>query len=501
MPSEGPVPATGDSRHLHPLSLLFTLGSAAWRLLLPALLFLVFSRGDRFEAFFAILFIPAALTALFRFLTFRYRFGAEELVVRQGLISTNERHIPYRRIQSIDLVQNPIQRALGVADVRVQTASGEEVEAVFRVLAVEAVEEMRRRVFADREPGVAAEEGTGPTPEPEGRVLARLSWGDLALHGIVANRGMVLVAAALGLWWQLAIDRGRPEPPFDPEGVVRGIGSFQSLGGWPIVVAAIVGVLLLIRLLSVFHAWATLHGFTLEERGDDLRVSHGLFTRISATIPRHRIQTVTILEGPLHRLFGRVSLRVQTAGGAIRDEEGQVAARTPWLAPIWPRDAAAALLREVHPDLDPDGLAWNGVHEKSARRLFFRRLPLAVVLTALAGYAFEPWGLAVVVPLLAWNALRSILDARWLAWARTTRAVASRSGWWVRRVTLARQTKVQAVSLRRTPFDRKHGTARLSVDTAGGGGAHVSIPFVPWEPASALHADLAEAAARTSFRW
>jgi len=260
-------------------------------------------------------------------------------------------------------------------------------------------------------------------------------------------------------------------------------------------------VLILIRILSVFHAWVTLHGFTLEERGDDLRVSHGLFTRVSATIPRHRIQTVTILEGPLHRLFGQVSLRVQTAGGAVRDEEGRGAARSPWLVPIWPREQAAALLREVHPDLDPEGLSWNGVHEKAARRLFFRRLPFALILTAIAGYAIGPRGLLVALPLLAWNALRSMLDARWLGWARTERAVASRSGWWLRRVTLARQAKVQAVSLRRTPFDRRHGTARLSVDTAGGGGAYVSIPFVPWEPAAALHADLAEAAAKTSFRW
>lgn len=499
MRSETPGAVAVESRHLHPLSLLFTLGSAAWRLLVPALLFLVFSRGDRFEAFFAILFFPAAATALFRYLTFRYRFAEDELIVRQGLISTNERHIPYRRIQSIDLVQNPIQRALGVADVRVQTASGEEVEATFRVLTVDAVEEMRRRVFTGREAPLA--EAGERDEAPAGRVLARLSWQDLAVHGIVANRGMVLVAAALGLWWQLTVDRGRPEPPFDPEGVVREFGAFRSMGGWPFVIAAILGVLLLIRLLSVLHAWTTLHAFTLEERGDDLRVSYGLFTRVSATIPRHRIQTVTVREGPLHRLFGRVALRVQTAGGATRDREGRSAARIPWLVPIWPTDKTADLLRAVQPDLDLAGLEWNGVHRKSARRLFFRRLPFSLLLTAVAGFVAWPLGCGVLVPLLAWNAGRSVLDARWLGWARTSRAVASRSGWWVRHVTLARQAKVQAVSLRQTPFDRRHGTARVSVDTAGSGGGHVFVPFVPWEAAATLHDDLAEVAARTSFRW
>jgi putative membrane protein len=161
----------------------------------------------------------------------------------------------------------------------------------------------------------------------------------------------------------------------------------------------------------------------------------------------------------------------------------------------------AGLLRQVQPDVDPEDLLWNAVHERSARRLFFRRLPFAIVVVAAVAIAFGPLGSIVALPLLSWNAIRSVLDARWLGWTTTTRAVASRSGWWVRRVTIARKSKIQAVSLRRTPFDRRHGTARVSVDTAGSGGGRVSVPFVPWESARALRDHLAEVTAHTSFRW
>ena len=56
--------------------------------------------------------------ALFRYWSYRYRLDHDELVVRQGVLFRNERHIPYARVQNIDLVQNPLHRLFGVAEVR-----------------------------------------------------------------------------------------------------------------------------------------------------------------------------------------------------------------------------------------------------------------------------------------------------------------------------------------------------------------------------------------------
>lgn len=490
MSSDRESPGT-EVRHLHPLSLLFTLGTAAWRLLVPALVFLVFSRGDRIEAFFAILFFPAAVAAVFRFLTFRYRFDAEDLVVRQGLLFRNERHIPYARIQNVDLVQNPFQRALGVAEVRLQTASGEGAEAAFRVLSVAAVEEIRRRAAAGGAAVRAEGTGSGSDEEAESSsVLVRLGPGDLAIHGLIANRGTVLVLAALGLWWQYAAREGS-RPGFAPEAVANGLGSLGTTAGWPVALLGIAAALLVLRLLSVLHAWVTLWGFTLEERGDDLRVSYGLLTRVSATIPRHRIQSVSLVEGPVHRALGRVAIRAQTAGGIARDEEdGRARATLPWLVPVARRAEAAALLRRVHPEVELDRLEWRRVHRSAGRRLFFRRLFQPLVAAALFASAFGPWGAVAAIPVLLWNALRSPLEARALGWASAETIVASRSGWWVRATAAARRSKVQVVSYSKSPFDRRHGTATLLVDTAGLGGRRVTVPYVEDAEARALRDSL-----------
>ena len=90
-----------------------------------------------------------------------------------------------------------------------------------------------------------------------------------------------------------------------------------------------------------------------------------------------------------------------------------------------------------------------------------------------------------------------------LRWAVEERAVLFRSGWLTRELTVARFTKIQAVTLGESPFDRRHHMASVRVDTAGATDLshRVSIPFLPREVADSIYVQLADAAARTSFRW
>ena len=57
-------------------------------------------------------------------------------------------------------------------------------------------------------------------------------------------------------------------------------------------------------------------GFRLQRAGEDLRISAGLLTRTSATIPRRRIQVVAVHESILRRLLKRASVRA--CGGRAR---------------------------------------------------------------------------------------------------------------------------------------------------------------------------------------
>jgi len=60
----------------------------------------------------------------FRYYTLRYRFDAEGIHMKVGILFRHEVNVTYARIQDIHLSSGLIQRWLGLADVQIQTAAG-----------------------------------------------------------------------------------------------------------------------------------------------------------------------------------------------------------------------------------------------------------------------------------------------------------------------------------------------------------------------------------------
>jgi putative membrane protein len=500
-----------SERRLHPYSLLFGLGKELRQFLIPGIALLVTAgtTGGDWQGWTLLFLIPYGLTVIVRYASFRYRYEEHELVIRTGFIFRNERHIPYARVQNINAVQNVLHRMLGVVDVHIETGGGSEPEAKMSVLPLDALEEMRRRVLGDRR-DVPAPSGEDVAPATPSHVLLRLSPRELALSGFIDSRGMVVVGAAFGVLYELGLIDGLVNRFFGEQdsgrGLVRQIlravysGGSLPIGRIMLMLAAFAAVLGLMRLLSMMWAVIRLHGFTITRTGDDLRTEFGLLTRVATTIPVHRIQTLTVREGPLHRLIRRVSVRVDTAGGN-RKEQGVTHAE--WLAPILPRDDLARFLGAVLPELDLPAVAWQGVAPRAVRRAFVRRM-LFVCFVALP-FALWPswWDLAAWAVLIAWAILAARKTVMHLGWATTDNAVWYRSGWIFRQTSVARFAKIQVVAMHESPFDRRSSMRSVQVDTAGASGAshRVDIPYLPRGTAIDLYDALAASAGGTAFKW
>lgn len=495
---------TPSEHRLHPLSILFQLLGQIRALIVPALLvfFGARSTGLDWEVWGPVLLVPYAAAGVLRYVTFRYRYDATEFVIRWGLVVRRERHIPYARIQNIDAVETLLHRLLGVVDVRLQTAAGSEPEAVLSVLPAASVAEMRRQVFARA--GRRDHEGTPDASAPAPAPLLALSARDLIVYGFIENRGMVIVAAAAGLLWDVGVlDRVMPRL-FGEEAARRIAETLARETGLPLrrllmMLAAVLAVLLLIRVLSMGWALVRLHGFTLTRAGEDLQVRFGLLTRVSATVPLGRVQAVTIREGPWHRLLGRASVRVTTAGGS----SGEAASvQREWIAPILRRERLAGLTAEILPHLDLAAIGWQEVDPRAVRRRFRAWLVFSGLVSAALAPRLGWWTLLVAAALVAWSAFVARRQIANLGWTTTDQAVAFRRGWIWRVTTITPLSRIQAVAQHESPFDRRYRMARVRVDTAGASEAfRVDVPYLAREVATALHGRLAAAAAETAFRW
>lgn len=512
---------------LPPVSLLFLLAGAVRNLLLTLVALLTFSGGrpTGFVITLGIFMLPALLGAALRYLSFRFRFADDELHIREGILQRNERHVPYARIQNVDLVQNPVHRWLDVATVRLETASGGRPEASISVLPLDVVEDLRRRVFrqrgatrhgADGELGDEATRRSDDVHAADGHELARVPASELALLGLLSNKGMLVVAAAFGLLQQFGVfdDTERLEAWLGRLPALQSY--FESIDPrawtpWQIglAFAAFVAVFTIItRLLSAAWMLFTLWDFRLGRHGDDLRTGYGLLTRITATIPRRRVQLLSFRESFLQERLRRASMQVETAGGgqAQGDEQGPGASRL-WLAPMTPRSEVDRLTHEVLPTLELDAVEWRPIARRARSRLVRKGLVFVAVVTllgtfTLAFWGLERWGLLglALVPAVVVHATRF---TRRTGWAITGDTVLFRSGAWGRQTSAVPFAKVQCVEIAQSLFDRRWGMARVRVDTAGAklGGHRVDIPYLDTVNAHALARILAVEASRRTFRW
>lgn len=476
MPSDAAAARLDDGARLHPLTLVFSAFGIARGMIWPALAG-GFGLGDgrlgrTVPIIVAVLAVPALIGAAAKYALYRWRLDADELLLRSGVLNRQNRVIPLARVQNVEVRQGLLQRALGVAELRVETAgTGLQAEAVLSVLGLHQAQALRTELLARRRASAAvpAEAVDGDAAVPAAAApaepLARLTPWDLLLAGATANEAGVIAAAAAGL---LQFTEDLPGDVF--ERVVREAVQ-RTEGAW--VVAGVAGVLVLMLvgwMISIAGALVRYHGYTLTVDGGEMCKRYGLLTVHEASVPLRRVQAIRLEETFLRRWLGLASLMIETAGGSPGQRGGAEA-----FVPITRRRDVGRLVRGIFGDAAVDDAAFQRVHPKAERRL--RRRYLVTFLLCWApfwaarwlnlqpGGAMAPW-LGALLP-LPWVMARWQYHSR--GWSLPPGYVLARSGVLNRVTWIVPDRKLQTLHVADTPFQRRLGLSTLVVDTAAGG--------------------------------
>lgn len=510
---------TSERQGLHHFSLVFEVATRIRQNLIPAFFasFSVVSGGIIGLYIGASVFGIAILVAVIRYFTFRYQVIGNELHVEQGLVFRQQKAIPLDRIQNVDSVQNIFHRIFKVAEVRIETASGSEPEATMRVLSLQQLQQLRNslhhaniNVVADPLNVVSLPIAKTETQDlNSGQLVLEIPSRQLVQLGLMSNRGQILAGVVLGYLIQGPTSSMLPAwlNPFrslgnlDPSNresvrnAIRGVGSdttgaVTSLG-WYIhhwgtggmVLFGVVAILLLMTVFRVFSAiWHVLrfYDYRLTLKGDSLHVHCGMFTKISATIPRNRIQVISLNQTWLMKCFGFVSVQLETSGGS--EESGEDATQTmgrKWFIPIMKATELERVLPTLNRDLNwtPGQYDWRSLSKRAFARTCRWPIFIGVVVVAIGvsifmglektfGLWIAVWGGlgAVVLTLVEWKQSKS------RKYARAERYLVYQTGVFRKITSICFLDRVQSIRLSQSPFDRRWAMATLQFDTAGSGG-------------------------------
>jgi putative membrane protein len=141
---------------------------------------------------------------------------------------------------------------------------------------------------------------------------------------------------------------------------------------------------------------------------------------------------------------------------------------------------------------------WNPAARPSYRREAIEQLLVWLVPTGVCWYIWP--SLAMACALLAVvSMVAAMMRVSRFQWVAFDGAVALRTGWLWRRTTMTRHDRIQLAMLTESPFDRRHGMARVSVDTAGSEAPQLDFDLLTRTDAETLVAQLDAGIADTEF--
>lgn len=464
---------------LHPASVAVNLLPQTWRMLRgawPLLLAAWYGTRDGASsvvdvALLLFFFLSTVGQTLVHFLTLRYRVHAGRLEIVSGLLSRRVRAIDPERIQNTELVQSLAHKLTGLVEVRLETASGTEVEGMLSALTVAEAEALVRdldaaRARASERRGQAQAEEVAPTPILEHDTWTLLRFGATSTQ--VGALALVMVGVGLDALAWVAPEAGEQ---------VRALG---ALGG----AAMLAAVLSASWLAGLGSALLMHHRFALRRFGDRLVAERGLFTRRRVELRQGKVQVLTWVEPLVRRWLGFGSVVLESA--AARPGAGGVEAAST-LVPVVERPDVARLLAEVFPgrELAIDALPLRPPHPRALWLVLVGNLIRALMLLGASLWLFGAWGAlaALAVPVAVGF---SVLDHRAQGWLVTAHHVIAREGYWTRRTAVVARSKLQGLDLRQGPLERLLGTGRLVLRVAGSG---VALPEIGYDEAEdALYA-------------
>ena len=478
---------------------------------------------------------------------FRFRIEEDRIHIHQGVVRKTALDLPFDRVQGINVERSLIDRILGLVTVSLDTAGSGTVEGQLPSVTSELADDLRGRIRASRPakaaddvsagdvPAVSAEGVTRETSGPAeslGQVLLKLSAGDIVRIGF-ANWNLVVAAAFLAIFGEsLAFAAERQSPILE---------SFAGAGTLIQVMVVVVFAFVGLAIVLFFGAFLRYHGFTLWREGTAYRTRAGLLTQREVVVESRKIQQLTLSHNLVLRLFRRHRLRalpaalVPKGGGA--EAAGLPIAKVlevPLLQGPEAEDLRTRLFgREGRAlSLLPRSPTFKRVSPHYIRALTLRISFMSVLIatpflagmlqsnagTNLADAVLGLPGTNFLSPLLAdgvvgpvslglflwW--LASIPVAALIGWVRWRRqgylhdddGLASRSGFFGRKVDAFLFRKAQSVDVTQSPLQTRKGLATLNVRLACG---QIAVPYIDLGEASRLRDYMLYRVESSQRRW
>ncbi|MBA3232379.1 MAG: PH domain-containing protein [Propionibacteriales bacterium] len=254
--------------------------------------------------------------------------GPGTLLLHRGLVVRQRSQVRLSRVQSVDVNQPLAGRLIGLADVRLEMAAGDDASVSLAYLGVKDAWALREEILRHTSATVVANgrEISPLTPQAgagDDLLVAEVSTAHLVKAALLEGTPAMLLAVG----WLIGLTI-----------VATGWGVRPFVAGLTGIVPVTLAILVQLRKQAL--AVLTDANFRLYRTSAGIRISAGLTSTVNRTIDTDRIQGIRVEEPFVWRRLRWARVEVDVAGAA---DQGKAAS----LMPVATRSEALALVREL----------------------------------------------------------------------------------------------------------------------------------------------------------
>lgn len=380
---------------------------------------------------------------------------------RSGIFAKTQRHARYERIQAVDIHHPLIGRIFGLGKIRIEVAGGGDSFFDIGYLKTEELENLRREILvqaagltrmsqtqtreAQSAEAVATSEhkveqlpetsdiregrsdslGASEAPErivyavPSDRLIASIFLSGSIIFSLIVSVVVFAVFIGVFLRW--------------------GVESLGTIVGF--------GALALVGISFVWSRFSGEFNFTAAVSADGIRIRRGFLDTRAQTIPPKRVHAVQVHQPLFWRAKGWYRVRIIQAGyaGGTNNDSGSTMSGSDVLLPVGTQQDAVNALWLVIRDLGVEhpGALIEGMLHGSRGDGIFTEIPQRAKL-------FDP------------------LAFKRRGYCLTDTSLVIRDGWLTRRVSIIPFERIQSLSLKQGPWERRRGLANVNAELVPG---------------------------------
>ena len=454
---------------------------SAW----PVFVFYFINPQSKFEYIMTLVAIGAVafstIGSLISYFTFYFRLEETELVMRSGLFNETFRTIPFDRIQTISFTQNIIHRIFNVVQLDLDTAGSSGSELAIKALSHQKANSIkayildRKESLPEQRDEIANSEASSNPLQPiisvkPGRELLQLSISDLLKIGVSQNHLRtvgIMVAFIFGLsqYAEELLSKEKEEEIW--------LFLFGS-----VIIATILIILLFVAafFLSLFNTVLRYYNLRVLKSETGYTITSGLFTKREQSAQHQKIQLLEWRNNPIKQFFGIYTLYLKQAASAAINRKRTLVVPGCYLPQI-----------ETVRDSYFSNFNKDDFEEHPISPLIISRfvLYLGIVPTLIIGgiYLTKTWWALLLLGWIPFVWLVGKIYHRKWRYAISLRGVYLTKGILGQKAAILRWYKVQSVTLKQSPFQRRKKLATLVFSTAGG---NLTLPYIPLNQAKGL---------------